>query len=106
MITFFLPVNHFSFFPRIQFGFLELEIQEPVLNQILEHTKFETMKGNTMANYATVSPCLMDHTVSPFLRKGIVGDWKEHFTVSQSEQLDGICSQLLAGSGLTFRTEL
>ncbi|KAG8140371.1 hypothetical protein E2320_003059 [Naja naja] len=86
--------------------FLGLEVQEPVLNQILEHTQFETMKGNKMANYGNVSPCLMDHTVSPFLRKGIVGDWKEHFTVSQSEHLDGICSQLLEGSGLTFRTEL
>ncbi|XP_026533339.1 sulfotransferase 1C2-like [Notechis scutatus] len=86
--------------------FLGLELQEPVLNQILEHTQFETMKGNKMANYSTVSPCLMDHTVSPFLKKGIVGDWKEHFTVSQSEHLDGICSQLLEGSGLTFRTEL
>uniref|UniRef100_A0A670ZEW5 Sulfotransferase n=1 Tax=Pseudonaja textilis TaxID=8673 RepID=A0A670ZEW5_PSETE len=86
--------------------FLGLEVREPVLNQILEHTQFETMKGNKMANYSNVSPCLMDHTVSPFLRKGIVGDWKEHFTVSQSEHLDGICSQLLEGSGLTFRTEL
>ncbi|ETE71649.1 Sulfotransferase 1C1, partial [Ophiophagus hannah] len=80
--------------------FLGLEVQEPVLNQILEHTQFETMKGNKMANYSNVSPCLMDHTVSPFLRKGIVGDWKEHFTVSQSEHLDGICSQLLEGSVL------
>lgn len=54
--------------------FLGLEIQEPVLNQILERTKFETMKGNTMANLANVSPCLMDHTVSPFLRKGEDGN--------------------------------
>lgn len=57
--------------------FLGLEVQEPVLNQILERTQFESMKRNTMANYLNVSPCLMDHTMSPFLRKGEDGNQRE-----------------------------
>ncbi|XP_042328073.1 sulfotransferase 1C4-like [Sceloporus undulatus] len=86
--------------------FLGVELPESVLNQIVEHTKFESMKGNPTANYTTLPNWLMDHTISPFMRKGIVGDWKEHFTVAQSERLDDICALLLRDSGLTFRTQL
>ncbi|XP_034991681.1 sulfotransferase 1C2 isoform X1 [Zootoca vivipara] len=86
--------------------FMGLELPESVLNQIVQHTKFESMKANPMANYSTMPSFLMDHTVSPFMRKGTVGNWKKHFTVAQSEWLDDACAQLLKGSGLNFRTEL
>uniref|UniRef100_A0A670KCP9 Sulfotransferase n=1 Tax=Podarcis muralis TaxID=64176 RepID=A0A670KCP9_PODMU len=86
--------------------FMGLELPESVLNQIVEHTKFESMKANPMANYSTLPSSLVDHTVSPFMRKGTVGNWKKHFTVAQSEWLDDTCAQLLKGSGLNFRTEI
>ncbi|XP_053118297.1 sulfotransferase 1C2-like [Hemicordylus capensis] len=86
--------------------FLGLELSEPVLNRIVRHTAFESMKANPMANYSTMPPHLMDHTTSPFMRKGTVGDWKEQFTVAQSERLDDICARELGGSSLTFRTQL
>lgn len=37
---------------------------------------------------------------------GTVGDWRELFTVAQSKRMDEACARELAGSGLTFRTEL
>ncbi|XP_007421487.1 sulfotransferase 1C2-like [Python bivittatus] len=86
--------------------FLGLELPNPLLKEIIEHTKFETMKDNPMANYCTLPAFIMDHNLSPFMRKGTVGDWKEHLTVAQSEKIDDLCSQLLAGSGLDFRMEL
>ncbi|XP_053219173.1 sulfotransferase 1C2-like [Podarcis raffonei] len=86
--------------------FMGLELPESVLNQIVEHTKFESMKTNPMANYSTLPSSLVDHSVSPFMRKGTVGNWKKHFTVAQSEWLDDTCAQLLKGSGLNFRTEI
>ncbi|XP_062813249.1 sulfotransferase 1C1 isoform X1 [Anolis carolinensis] len=86
--------------------FLDVQLPESVLNQIAQHTKFECMKANPMTNYTTLPSSLLDHTISPFMRKGTVGNWKEHFTVVQSEQLDDLCAQLLKGTGLTFRTEL
>ncbi|XP_048373598.1 sulfotransferase 1C1-like [Sphaerodactylus townsendi] len=86
--------------------FLGLELTAPVLKRITQHTAFDNMKNNPMANYSSIPSVIMDHTVSPFMRKGTVGDWKAHFTVAQSERLDEICAQKLGGSGLTFRTEL
>ncbi|XP_062993337.1 sulfotransferase 1C2-like [Elgaria multicarinata webbii] len=86
--------------------FLGLQLSDVVLNRTVEHTKFETMKANAMVNYSTLPAFLMDQAVSPFMRKGTVGDWKEHFTVAQSERLDDIYIQKLQGSDLTFRTQL
>nr|XP_060639172.1 sulfotransferase 1C2-like [Anolis sagrei ordinatus] len=86
--------------------FLDIQLPESVLNQIVLHTKFERMKVNPMTNYTTLPSSLLDHSISPFMRKGTVGNWKEHFTVAQSERMDDLCAQLLKGSGLSFRTEL
>ncbi|XP_066487458.1 sulfotransferase 1C2-like [Tiliqua scincoides] len=86
--------------------FLELELPESVLNRIIQHTDFESMKANPMANYTSLSPLVMNHAISPFMRKGTVGDWKEHFTVAQNEQLDDVIARELGGSSLTFRTQL
>ncbi|XP_060636545.2 sulfotransferase 1C2-like [Anolis sagrei] len=83
--------------------FLGIDLSASVLNQIVQHTKFENMKTNPLVNHSTL-PSLFDLNVSPFMRKGIVGDWKEHFTVAQSERLDNICAWLFASSGLSFRT--
>nr|XP_003225300.2 PREDICTED: sulfotransferase 1C2 [Anolis carolinensis]XP_016851665.1 PREDICTED: sulfotransferase 1C2 [Anolis carolinensis]XP_016851666.1 PREDICTED: sulfotransferase 1C2 [Anolis carolinensis] len=85
--------------------FLGIDLSASVLNRIVQHTQFENMKTNPLVNYSTL-PSLFDLTVSPFMRKGIVGDWKAHFTVAQSEQLDNICAQKLACNDLTFRTQL
>ncbi|XP_060636539.2 sulfotransferase 1C2-like [Anolis sagrei] len=86
--------------------FLDFELPELVLNKIIQHTTFERMKANPMTNYSTLPSFILDQTVSSFMRKGMVGDWKSNFTVAQSEKLDGICDQLLRNSGLTFRTQL
>ncbi|XP_066485097.1 sulfotransferase 1C4-like [Tiliqua scincoides] len=86
--------------------FLGLELSESVLSKIVQHTSFESMKANPMANYSTVPSSILDHTVSPFMRKGIVGDWKEHFTVAQNEQFDDIYAQKMRDTSLTFQTQL
>ena len=36
------------------------------------------------------------------LRKGIVGDWRNHFTTEQNAEFDAIYAEMMKGSGLDF----
>ncbi|XP_069508157.1 sulfotransferase 1 family member D1-like [Ambystoma mexicanum] len=84
--------------------FLGKDLEEEALEKIAQHTSFQAMKQNPMTNYRTVSARRMDHNISPFMRKGITGDWKNHFTVSQNEKFDQDYERKMAESSLNFRT--
>ncbi|NXJ13037.1 ST1D1 Sulfotransferase, partial [Odontophorus gujanensis] len=86
--------------------FLGREVAEEVVARILHHTSFQEMKKNPTANYETIPTALMDHSLSPFMRKGISGDWENHFTVAQNEHFDRHYQQHMAGSDLCFQMEV
>nr|XP_046255845.1 sulfotransferase family 2, cytosolic sulfotransferase 3 isoform X1 [Scatophagus argus] len=64
--------------------FLGRNLSEEVIQKIAQQCSFRSMKVNNMSNFSLVPKELMDSDKTPFLRKGVVGDWKNHFT---SEQL-------------------
>ncbi|XP_005007617.1 sulfotransferase 1A1-like [Cavia porcellus] len=86
--------------------FLGRSLPEETMDLIIQHTSFEEMEKNPMANYTTIPPDVMDHTVSPFMRRGMVGDWKSTFTVAQSERFDAHYAEKMAGCSLPFRWQL
>ncbi|XP_030064681.1 sulfotransferase 1 family member D1-like isoform X2 [Microcaecilia unicolor] len=49
--------------------FMEKDLGEEVLERIVRDTSFKIMKENSMANYDTIPTCVMDHSISPFMRK-------------------------------------
>ncbi|CAL8240116.1 unnamed protein product [Gadus morhua 'NCC'] len=83
-------------------SFLGLTSTTKEKEQIRHQSQFDNMKKDDMANYSTVE--VMDFKISPFMRKGKVGDWKNHFTVAQNEQFDEDYKKKMKNTTLQFRT--
>ncbi|XP_076427653.1 3-beta-hydroxysteroid sulfotransferase-like isoform X4 [Peromyscus maniculatus bairdii] len=68
------------------------------LDSAAQNLSFSVMKENSMSNSIMLrNP--KDGTVSniPLLRKGICGDWKNLFTVAQSEAFDRVYQEKMSG---------
>ncbi|TWW56844.1 Cytosolic sulfotransferase 3 [Takifugu flavidus] len=84
-------------------NFLGLSPSEQLKTQISGKVNFDSMKNNDMVNYSTFG--VMDFNVSRFMRKGKVGDWKNHFTVAQNEEFDEDYKKKI-NPALIFRTNI
>ncbi|KAF8368915.1 hypothetical protein PRIPAC_86744 [Pristionchus pacificus] len=71
--------------------------------EVVNHSSFDSMKCNKMTNRE--GNMLLDQSRARFMRKGIVGDWKNYFTVAQSEAFDELYQKEMKGSGLNFQFE-
>ncbi|KAL7884337.1 hypothetical protein AOLI_G00071070 [Acnodon oligacanthus] len=85
-------------------SFLGLSTPMEERERIAEAVHFDVTKQNNMTNYAKVP--FLDFKISPFMRKGKVGDWKNHFTVAQNEQFDEHYKQKMKSTTLQFQTEI
>uniref|UniRef100_A0A3P8Z8S9 Sulfotransferase n=1 Tax=Esox lucius TaxID=8010 RepID=A0A3P8Z8S9_ESOLU len=83
-------------------SFLGLSPSVEEKERVIEGSHFDNMKNNSMTNYSNVPG--MDFKISRFMRKGKVGDWKNHFTVTQSEQFDEHYQRKMNNPNLQFRT--
>jgi len=80
-------------------SFIGVAASDEVLSKVAELTTFDKMKSNPTTNYE------WRPTEHKFIRKGVVGDWKNFLTEEQSAQLDKMCSEKLEGTGLEFEFE-
>uniref|UniRef100_A0A4W2FZI1 Sulfotransferase n=1 Tax=Bos indicus x Bos taurus TaxID=30522 RepID=A0A4W2FZI1_BOBOX len=82
--------------------FIGKSLDDKLLDIILYHTSFSIMKQNPMANYTSVANEHMNQSISPFIRKGVIGDWKNYFTVAQNERFDDDYRKNMADTTLTL----
>ena len=71
--------------------FLGCHINEETVQKIAKATTIDSMKTNS-------AEWIDQH----FLRKGVVGDWKNQFTQAQSEAMDVAYHKAIQGTGLEF----
>lgn len=83
--------------------YLDLSVSDEVIDKIVELTTFKKMKDNPMANYSFVPNPVFDQSVSVFMRKGEVGDWKNHFTPEQSKMFDEDYEKQMKDANMPFR---
>ncbi|XP_036167463.1 bile salt sulfotransferase [Myotis myotis] len=77
--------------------FLGKKLEPEELNSLLKHSSFQVMKENKMSNYTLLRGWLIEDKNGSLMRKGISGDWKNHFTVAQAEVFDRIFREKMAG---------
>ena len=81
--------------------FLNNPLSDELLNRITEQCTFNGMKQN-------IKSYLLEGTEDgpKFLRKGVVGDWKNYFTSEQNERFEKEVLAKLEGTGLEFDFEI
>lgn len=76
-------------------SFVEVDLPNDIITKIADLTTFESMKKDNTVNYSWVKEFSNEKGESLFIRKGIVGDWKNFLTVEQSAEIDSLCQKRL-----------
>ncbi|XP_073462047.1 sulfotransferase 2B1-like [Aquarana catesbeiana] len=82
--------------------FLGCPMYSKEVDKVEHHCRFPEMSQNMMVNYMLIPNEILDHEQSKFMRKGIVGDWREHMTPEQSDAFDKIFQEKMFGCDLQF----
>jgi len=77
--------------------FVGKELSKQIVERIADQVTFTAMKKEGNANYTWYK-----QFSGEFIRKGQVGDWRNYFTDEQSDRLDALYAEKMAGSGLVF----
>uniref|UniRef100_A0A8D0BZ60 Sulfotransferase n=1 Tax=Salvator merianae TaxID=96440 RepID=A0A8D0BZ60_SALMN len=85
--------------------FLGKELTSEQIDSVVENASFEKMKDNKMSNFSMMPDTIMDKTKGKLLRKGISGDWKNHFTVAQNEYFDRVYQENMQDVNITLSWE-
>lgn len=95
-----LQVNLEAMLIRIA-DFLQIQLESETAEKIARHCRFSQMKKNPAVNREEI-PVTDLFVPSEFMRKGIIGDWKNHFTSVQSQLFDQFYTKEMSGLGLKF----
>ena len=84
--------------------FMGYSLSKAEVDHIAGKSTFFSMKDNPGVNYTWASHRRAPDT-APFMRKGIIGDWKEYFSTEQSVHCDNLYAKKFKPVGLDFDFE-
>ncbi|XP_077112517.1 sulfotransferase 2B1-like [Ranitomeya variabilis] len=84
--------------------FLGWNLDDAQIDLVVEHSTLKAMQKNLMSNWSEL-PSEMLKSKGSLMRKGIAGDWKNHFTVAQSEYFNKIYKEKMKDVNVTFLWE-
>lgn len=82
--------------------FLGQNLDDDAISSVVQNASFMAMRQNPMCSSILLPADIMDQTKGQFLRKGICGDWKNHFTVAQTETFNRIYLEKMRGLNVAF----
>ena len=84
--------------------FLGKNYSDDIIDKIADHCSYENMKRNPCLNMEDVPA--YDSKISPFLRKGKIGDWRNFFSEDEAAKFDRHYKQkMMSGTDLDFDFE-
>ena len=84
-------------------NFLEVSVSEDVIDHVCSQSSFGTMSDRFAKDQMVKK--YVDPKISPFLRKGQIGDWKNHFNEEENKYIDDLIRKRIDGTGLVFKYE-
>lgn len=84
--------------------FLEIDVEDDRIEEVTKLSHFKEMVKNPMT-LLRIFPFL-DADIKRFMRKGMVGDWKNHFNEEQNEYIDKMYNERIRGTGIELTFEL
>ncbi|XP_069131599.1 sulfotransferase 1B1-like [Argopecten irradians] len=85
--------------------FLEVSFEDDLLKDIADKCSFLNLQ-NAAISIKTGNVPVTEAGIKFLFRKGVVGDWKNWFTVAQNEQFNTVMDREFQGSALRFTFEL
>ena len=85
--------------------FLGKELTDENVEAMVDHLSFKKMKNNPAVNKEEGKAIRLFNESGSFMRKGEVGDWKNHFTDEMNKRMDEATKKHLKPIGLEFQYE-
>jgi hypothetical protein len=79
--------------------FIGVDASPALLDAVVTGSTFDAMANNPKTNLSWVP---QREGVPGHYRKGVVGDWRTHFSEGQRARFDAVCDEVLGGSGMAF----